>query len=91
VLSERLGEHARIIVRRSYGPSVTDANSTPGLRVIPANEASWDDIQAVFGARGNPSRCWCQRFKMQPGESWASVGPDELAFRLRQQTDCGHP
>jgi len=28
---------------------------------------------------------------MQPGESWASVGPDELAFRLRQQTDCGHP
>jgi len=28
---------------------------------------------------------------MHPGESWASVGPDELAFRLRQQTDCGHP
>lgn len=27
---------------------------------------------------------------MQPGESWASVGPDELSFRLRQQTDCGH-
>jgi hypothetical protein len=59
--------------------------------IVPANEASWDDIQAVFGTRGDPSRCWCQRFKMQPGESWASVGPDELAFRLRQQTDCGHP
>ena len=28
---------------------------------------------------------------MQPRESWASVGPDELAFRLRQQTDCDHP
>jgi GNAT superfamily N-acetyltransferase len=28
---------------------------------------------------------------MQPGESWASVGRDVLAFRLRQQTDCGHP
>ena len=28
---------------------------------------------------------------MQPGESWASVGVDELAFRLRRQTDCGNP
>jgi GNAT superfamily N-acetyltransferase len=28
---------------------------------------------------------------MQPKESWASVGPEELAFRLRTQTDCGHP
>jgi GNAT superfamily N-acetyltransferase len=28
---------------------------------------------------------------MQPRESWSSVGRDELAFRLRTQTDCGHP
>ena len=28
---------------------------------------------------------------MQPGESWASVGAEELAFRFRTQTDCGHP
>jgi GNAT superfamily N-acetyltransferase len=28
---------------------------------------------------------------MQPGESWASVGREELAFRLRTQTECGHP
>ncbi len=28
---------------------------------------------------------------MQPGESWASVGPEELAFRFRRQADCGHP
>ena len=70
---------------------MADATRTPELTIVPANEASSDDIQAVFGARGDPSRCWCQRFKMQPGESWRSVGPDELAFRLRQQTDCGHP
>jgi GNAT superfamily N-acetyltransferase len=59
--------------------------------VVPANEASWEDLHAVFGTRGDPSRCWCQRFRMLPGESWASVGAEELAFRLRQQTDCGHP
>jgi len=58
---------------------------------VPANEASWDDLQAVFGARGDASRCQCQRYKMQPGESWASVGAAELARRLRTQTNCGHP
>jgi GNAT superfamily N-acetyltransferase len=61
------------------------------VTIVPANEASCEDLQAVFGTRGDPSRCHCQRFKMSPGESWASVGADELAFRLRQQSDCGHP
>jgi GNAT superfamily N-acetyltransferase len=28
---------------------------------------------------------------MQPGESWASVGAEELSSRLRAQTECGHP
>ncbi len=62
-----------------------------GIVIVPADEASWDDVQAVFGTRGDPFRCQCQRYKMQPGESWASVGREELAFRLRAQTDCGHP
>jgi GNAT superfamily N-acetyltransferase len=66
--------------------------ATPGaITVVPANEASWDDLQAVLGTRGDPSRCGCQRYKMQPGESWASVGREELAHRLRAQADCGHP
>lgn len=60
------------------------------ISVVPANEASWDDLQAVLGPRGDAARCQCQRFKMRPGESWASVGTLELAFRLREQTGCGH-
>jgi GNAT superfamily N-acetyltransferase len=60
------------------------------ITIVPANEASWEDLQAVLGARGDPSRCQCQRYKMQPGESWASVGAEELALRLRAQTECGH-
>ena len=67
------------------------AHPVDRLRIVPANEASWDEIQAVFGTRGDSARCWCQRFKMAPGESWRSVGRDALAFRLRQQTGCGHP
>ena len=62
-----------------------------GIAVVPANEASWEDVQVVFGTTGDPARCWCQRYKMQPSESWRSVGADELAFRLRAQTDCGSP
>jgi GNAT superfamily N-acetyltransferase len=58
---------------------------------VPANAASCDDLQAVLGTRGDPSRCQCQRYKMRPGESWASVGAEQLALRLRGQTHCGHP
>lgn len=63
----------------------------PDLTIVPANEASWEDLQTVFGSRGDPSRCFCQRYKMAPRESWASVGGEELAARFREQTECGHP
>jgi GNAT superfamily N-acetyltransferase len=59
------------------------------ITVVPANEASWEDIQAVFGSRGDPARCWCQRYKMAPGESWAGAGAAELQHRFRTQTDWG--
>jgi GNAT superfamily N-acetyltransferase len=61
------------------------------VTVLPANVASWDDLRTVFGTRGDPSRCYCQRYKMRPGESWASFPAEERAFRLRTQTDCGQP
>ncbi|MGI8478546.1 MAG: GNAT family N-acetyltransferase [Gaiellaceae bacterium] len=70
---------------------MTDTATTPEVAIVPANEAHWEDLQAVLGTRGDPSRCQCQRYKMQSRESWASVGAEELAFRLRAQTDCGSP
>ena len=63
----------------------------PAISVVPANEASWDDLQTVFGMRGQASRCQCQRYKLRPRESFASFPIEERAHRLRQQTDCGHP
>jgi GNAT superfamily N-acetyltransferase len=62
-----------------------------GFSVVPANQASCEELQAVFGRRGPASRCQCQRYKLQPRESFASFPVEERAFRLRQQTDCGHP
>ncbi|HEY3511099.1 DUF1905 domain-containing protein [Kribbella sp. NPDC051137] len=61
------------------------------LTVVPANQATWSDLQAIFGETGDTARCWCQRFRMLPKESWASEGPEELAARLRDQTACDQP
>ena len=63
----------------------------PAISVVAANEASWEDLQTVFGTRGQASRCQCQRFTLWPRESFASTPAEERADRLRQQTDCGHP
>lgn len=65
--------------------------SDPVVTVIPANEASWEDLQSVFGNRGSASRCQCQRYKLDPGESFGSLPTEERAHRLRLQTDCDHP
>ena len=61
------------------------------ISAVPANEASWEDLQAVLGTRGDTFRCQCQRYKMRPGEAWASFPVEERADRLRTQTGCGHP
>ena len=58
---------------------------------MPANETSWEDLQTVFGTRGQACRCQCQRYKLRSRESFASSPAEERAFRLRLQTDCGHP
>jgi GNAT superfamily N-acetyltransferase len=83
------------VIREAVAPGALTCagalKSTSPITIVPANEASWEDLQAVLGTRGDPHRCQCQRYKMQPRESWASVGVEELAFRLRAQTECGHP
>ena len=67
---------------------VTPGLEVPGLRVLPADQATWADLRTVFGTRGVASRCWCQRYKLPRGESFGSV-PDEVrADRLREQTGC---
>lgn len=64
---------------------------TDALRIVPANQASWDDIQTIFGTRGTAVICQCQRFKLAPNESFRSFPREERAFRLRAQTNAGQP
>jgi GNAT superfamily N-acetyltransferase len=83
------GVAGRASVGRAAGARETV--SAERLTVVPANRATAGDLRAVFGERGDSARCWCQRFRMLPKESWASEGPEELAARLRDQTGCGDP
>jgi GNAT superfamily N-acetyltransferase len=59
------------------------------VSVVPANKASWDDLQAVFG-RGTAAKCQCQRIKLGD-RVWWYMPVEERAHRLREETDCGHP
>lgn len=68
------------------GQNVTDDQ----LTIVPANEASWEDLQTVIGA-ADSGLCQCQRFKLQPLESFGSFPVVERANRLRAQANCGHP
>jgi hypothetical protein len=40
-----------------------------GISIVPVNEASWADLQTIFGTRGPGSRCQCQRYKLARRES----------------------
>jgi GNAT superfamily N-acetyltransferase len=62
-----------------------------GTSVVPANEASWNDLATVFGTRGEGFKCQCQRYKLQPREAFAHFPVHVRADRLREQTRCGHP
>lgn len=61
------------------------------IRVLPANEAAWQDLQDIFGDRGPGHRCQCQRYRLRPGESFGRQSIEERAARLREQTNAGMP
>jgi len=64
---------------------------TERVTVVPANEAPWEDLQAVFGTRGPAAQCQCQRYKLERKESFGSFPAEERARRLLEQTNCGRP
>lgn len=60
------------------------------VRVVPANQASWDDLVAVFGTSDYPAKCQCQRFKVA-GWIWRDSTQEQRTEALRAQTACGQP
>lgn len=60
----------------------------PALRFAPANEASWDDLQAIL--TGAAKRCQCQRQRLGDHDWW-HMPESERAAILREETHCGDP
>jgi GNAT superfamily N-acetyltransferase len=60
------------------------------LTFRPANEASWEDLQAVFGRRGTAAQCQCQR-QVLGDHDWWPMTVDERARLLHEQTNAGDP
>ena len=58
------------------------------LTIVPANEASWDDLVAIFGTADYSGRCQCQRFKVH-GWIWRDSTQEQRTGMLRTQTGCG--
>jgi GNAT superfamily N-acetyltransferase len=64
--------------------------SAEQLTIVPANDASWDDLTAIFGTADYPSRCLCQRFKVV-GWLWRDTTLEQRVAMLRAGTACGNP
>jgi GNAT superfamily N-acetyltransferase len=60
------------------------ASEPTALRVVPARDAPFADVEAVFGTRGDPATCWCQWYKLR-GAEFRAADPTELRDRLAAQ------
>jgi GNAT superfamily N-acetyltransferase len=70
-------------------PGVTAVSSQDQNRIVPANEATWDDLQSVLAGEG--SGCQCQFFKLDNAEWHGGISIPDRRERLRQQTQCDQP
>jgi GNAT superfamily N-acetyltransferase len=64
--------------------------TTNQISIVPANEASAEDLQTIFGTRGAAALCQCQRFKLARREAFRTFPVEVRQGRLRAQTRCGH-
>ena len=74
---------------RPVPPPGVDVSSA--VTVVPANEASWEDLRAIFGNRGYAAYCQCQKYKMRSWAEWKSLQVAGRMQRLEAETHCGDP
>ena len=61
------------------------------ISIVPANEASREDLRAILGDRGYSAYCQCQRYKMRSWAEWRSLSVPQRMDRLHEQTHCDDP
>jgi GNAT superfamily N-acetyltransferase len=60
------------------------------IRVRPASDIPWADLQLVFATPGDPRTCWCQYFKLS-GTDFSETPAAELSAALRRQVRADDP
>lgn len=68
-------------------PDSPDAVTAAAVTTAPAD---WPDVERLFGARGEPSRCWCRFFALT-GAEWNDSTPGDRKNQLRAKFDAGAP
>ena len=68
---------------------VTQTSAQHQIRVVPANQATWGDLQTILAGEGKG--CQCQYFKLDDSGWHGGVDVAQRADQLRQQTGCGGP
>jgi len=71
------------------GSTAADPIEPGDLSIVPASQATWADLTAIFGL-SDSGRCSCQRFRTR-GWFWAQATDEERRARLRDQTNCDDP
>lgn len=61
---------------------------TGAVRVVPANQASWDELQRIL--TGSARRCQCERQRLGDGDWWY-MPVDERKALFRSEVGCGDP
>jgi len=54
------------------------------IAIHDATPDRWPDVVTVMGTRGDPSRCWCQLFRI-PGAGWDRATAPAMRDALHEQ------
>lgn len=60
------------------------------IRIVPANEAAWSDVQSILSSPGDQRSCQCQWLQLSSNEFKATTREERTAA-LREQTNAGRP
>jgi GNAT superfamily N-acetyltransferase len=63
--------------------------ASPEVEIRPATAELWEDVRTVFGTKGDPSRCWCQWFRMR-NDGWRKATTASNRAALREQVDAAN-
>ena len=66
-----------------------DSPAVSGYCVEPATPGRWPDVVALFGTKGDASRCWCRWFI--DAADCSAEASDANRQALREEFDCPTP